>query len=189
MADRWEFGRELRAARSRAGLSIRRAAKLAGVSEGRWRQLESGVQSVGGVPVAIRTKPETAVKVAAVVALPADRALTLAGFDPKVHMPASGDPSEDERLVARLVQAAADGLRSGNFVDPDDGTIARFHGHDRWPDSNIRHWTTPDVPGRMVVTAVLRALAEVLEAERRDYASITRLERLASVVEKGEQAR
>lgn len=39
-------GELIRSARKSAGLSIREAARRAGFSEGRWRQIESGYQSV-----------------------------------------------------------------------------------------------------------------------------------------------
>ena len=50
---------EIEAARKSLGLSKRAAAKRAGISEGRWRQITVGHMRVGGVEVPVNTKPET----------------------------------------------------------------------------------------------------------------------------------
>jgi transcriptional regulator with XRE-family HTH domain len=42
------WGRLIDQSRKRAGLSVRKAASAAGISEGRWRQIVNGYQSAGG---------------------------------------------------------------------------------------------------------------------------------------------
>ena len=74
----WPFGRELAKRRRQRELSQRGAAKLAGISEGRWRQLESGIQKLQGNEIPIKTKPRTVVAVAEVVQWDPAEALSLA---------------------------------------------------------------------------------------------------------------
>ena len=50
---------EIEAARKSLRLSKRAAAKRAGISEGRWRQITVGHMRVGGVEVPVNTRPET----------------------------------------------------------------------------------------------------------------------------------
>lgn len=89
----WPFGAALRTHREDAGLSARRAAKLAGISEGRWRQLESGVQKIrGGIEVPIGTTAGTVMAAAKAVGWPAGEALSVAGFDPVAELRVAGRP-------------------------------------------------------------------------------------------------
>lgn len=81
----WAFGAALRTAREQLGLSGREAARRAGFSESRWRQLERGTQSVNGVEQPVSTRPETVLKTADVVNLDPRGALILAGFNPDDH--------------------------------------------------------------------------------------------------------
>ncbi len=60
----------------------REAAKRAGISEARWRQLERGFESVRGIEVDVRTTPETVARVASAVGLDINEMLELAGFNP-----------------------------------------------------------------------------------------------------------
>lgn len=78
----WPLGPALKQARERKRLSQRAAARAAGISEGRWRQLEVGYQKNKGVLIAIGTSPTTVRAVAKAVDLDADDALRLAGFTP-----------------------------------------------------------------------------------------------------------
>lgn len=50
---------EIEAARTARGLSIRAAARKAGISEGRWRQIVVGAIRVGGMDVPVNPKPST----------------------------------------------------------------------------------------------------------------------------------
>lgn len=83
----WPFGTELERRRTEAGLGVREAARRAGISEGRWRQLESGVQKIGGREIPIKTRPATAAAVAKVVGWEVDDAVRTAGFDPSENRP------------------------------------------------------------------------------------------------------
>lgn len=81
MAERsedWPLGAYLRRAREdhEPRLSIRQAAAQAGISEGRWRQLEAGYQSVGrGQRLPVNTKPVTLHAMAKGLGLPDARPL------------------------------------------------------------------------------------------------------------------
>ncbi len=96
------FGLVLRAARG--DRSIRSVAREAGVSEGRWRQIETGAKSLGGggrEPA--RPRPASAVAMGAAVGLDAATALRAAGFDP-ADVPA---PAPDDDLAEALEALAA----------------------------------------------------------------------------------
>ena len=58
------LGSVIRQARKNRGLSIRGAAKVAGLSEGRWRQLEAGEESRGGVVLPTRPRVTTILRIA-----------------------------------------------------------------------------------------------------------------------------
>jgi hypothetical protein len=66
---------------ARGGLSKREAARRAGVSEGRWRQVVTGRHTSGGVQIPVNPKPETVIKMAQGVGADPRRALDLAGLD------------------------------------------------------------------------------------------------------------
>ncbi|QIS18581.1 helix-turn-helix domain-containing protein [Nocardia terpenica] len=91
MPDQWEFGRRVQAAREALGLSKRRAAELADVSETRWRHLENGWETLRGQKFPIKTTPETVYRVAMAVRLDPDELLAVAGFDPQMLH----DPEKD----------------------------------------------------------------------------------------------
>lgn len=74
------FGSFIRAAREGKRLTIRAAAKAAGISEARWRQLEAGYQTVGGVRVPAVPKARTARLMADAVYVSPERACELAGY-------------------------------------------------------------------------------------------------------------
>ncbi|MCU1647113.1 MAG: hypothetical protein JWN03_7388 [Nocardia sp.] len=78
----WEFGRRVEAARETAGLSKREAAKRAGISESRWRQLEAGHETVRGQTYPVKTTPETVAHIADAVGASREELLEAAGFDP-----------------------------------------------------------------------------------------------------------
>ncbi|MFC3453978.1 helix-turn-helix domain-containing protein [Amycolatopsis speibonae] len=75
------LGSLLREGRKAAGLSIRAAARSAGFSEGRWRQLEAGYEVRSGVQVPVNTTASTVVQAAGAVAVDADEALHAAGIE------------------------------------------------------------------------------------------------------------
>jgi hypothetical protein len=81
----WPFGAELRRRRTLAGLSVKAAARRTNgeVSDGRWYQLESGVQKIRGQEIPIGTTPATVAAAAKAVDWDITDALTVAGFDPR----------------------------------------------------------------------------------------------------------
>lgn len=80
----WPLGPELKRHRIAKGLSVRAAAALTNktVSETRWRQLESGVQSIPGGTAPINTTVRTVVAAAKAVDWNPRDAAKLAGFNP-----------------------------------------------------------------------------------------------------------
>jgi transcriptional regulator with XRE-family HTH domain len=85
------FGRAIRAARG--SRSVRSLAKAAGLSEGRWRQLENGYVSSGGAKVDARPSAESALAMADAVGLPRADAFSLAGIDASEHADLLASPS------------------------------------------------------------------------------------------------
>lgn len=67
-------------------MSAREAARRAGISEGRYRQIEAGYQSVGGGQrFAVNVPAGTAIAVARAVGLDPAEAVRLAGHDPEEY--------------------------------------------------------------------------------------------------------
>lgn len=88
MEDTWALGKLLRTGREQAGLSKRAAAAAAGLSEGRWRQLESGYIQRGKKRSRIETIPtETLYRAAAALNLPLADVLRAAGHNNPQDMP------------------------------------------------------------------------------------------------------
>lgn len=95
---------------------------MAEISEGRWRQLETGVQKVRGQEIEIGTKPATVAAVARVVNWDVDDALQTAGFDvddlERVTVAEDQEPPWQEwrELSPRQREAVRELLRS--MVEP-----------------------------------------------------------------------
>lgn len=85
----WPLGPALQAARLRAGISARAAAKRAGISSGRWYQLETGVQKSKGHEIPIGTTASTVAAVARAVNWDIREALKVAGFDERDYSPST----------------------------------------------------------------------------------------------------
>ncbi|MDT0377319.1 helix-turn-helix transcriptional regulator [Streptomyces sp. DSM 42041] len=137
-------GALLKDALKRAGLSARKAARLAGLSEARWRQITSGYQTVSGQQIPVHAPPDTLARMAHVTGLTAeqlercDRAdaaeeLRKLTTTPRPPDPtATGEPS-DPRLRALFAiwetltpaeqeQVLRDELRRrGHQITPGDG--------------------------------------------------------------------
>lgn len=76
----------------RGSVSKREAARRAGISEGRWRQIVTGQQKAGGgVVVPVNPRRETVIAMAEAVKANIDEALRLAGMEPRDHSAPSGD--------------------------------------------------------------------------------------------------
>jgi hypothetical protein len=83
---------------ARGGTSKRAAARSAGISEGRWRQIVVGYQLSGGVRIPANPRRETVIAMADAVHLDRATALELAGFDP-------ASVREDSPVVQEVEQA------------------------------------------------------------------------------------
>jgi len=119
-----EWRARIRRARERQGLSRREAAKRAGVSEGVWRNVETGIQHVAGVGSRdYRTTASTVARMAAAVKEDPLDVVAAAGLDPQdVHLQSinateegdvrvivvRGNPTTDEVLAE--VRRVLDGL-------------------------------------------------------------------------------
>ena len=76
-----KVGLRIKAARDGAGLSMRAAARQAGISDSRWRQIEMGYQIVQGKEKPANPSPEMLATIATTVNLPVSDLLLMAGFD------------------------------------------------------------------------------------------------------------
>lgn len=80
-ASEWPLGDFIREARGT--LSVRESAKRAGISEGRWRQVELGYQQVGnGITVPVQPRPQTLAAMCKAISADVAQALRLAGHNP-----------------------------------------------------------------------------------------------------------
>jgi hypothetical protein len=108
----WPLGAALRKRRIARGLSVKAASRRTDgqVSDGRWYQLESGVQKIRGQEIPIGTTPSTVAAAARAVDWNVSEALKVAGFDEReatAETVLSVDtPSlraiTDEQLIAEL---------------------------------------------------------------------------------------
>lgn len=88
----WPLGDYLRAQRGK--MAIREAARRAGISESRWRQLEAGVQKMaGGIEVPVHPRAETLAAMCKAISADVRTALELAGHNPDQYQWLLG-PSE-----------------------------------------------------------------------------------------------
>lgn len=97
----------LERAREARHVSKREAAKRAGISEGRWRQIVTGYQSVGrGMTVPVKTTPQTLRAMAAAVGADPAAVLAAAGFDPSSEPPPTPlsplETASDAELLAEV---------------------------------------------------------------------------------------
>ncbi|KWT61879.1 hypothetical protein ADL21_11405 [Streptomyces albus subsp. albus] len=119
MADRPEAPPEaalIAAATRRSGLSVRQAAKQAGISEGWWRQIVKGYQSLsGGGFGPVRGPAETVARMAQVVGVTAE---DLVG----AHRPDAAE--ELRRLPSRADDECQEASRTEYPADPRERIIA-----------------------------------------------------------------
>jgi transcriptional regulator with XRE-family HTH domain len=108
------WGALIAAALKRAGLSAREAARRAGISEGRWRQITGGYQVVSpGVYAQVRGPAATLAKMAAVAGVtPAE--LRLAGREDAAAELArqQGDRASSEEMLERVRALDTDQARA-----------------------------------------------------------------------------
>lgn len=104
------LGRMLEGARERLGISGREAARRANITEARWRQVVTGVQTRGGERIAVRPRALTVVAMATAVGVEPTEALAAAGHDARPERVAAlvGEiqrvPASDEQQVAAEVE-------------------------------------------------------------------------------------
>lgn len=107
----WIFGPALKRARGR--MAVREAARRAGISEGRWRQLETGYQGSKDYLTPVTTKPTTVASVAEAVGWNVEDALRTAGFSPSdLDVEPTGQKSDlsdktDDELLSELCRRLA----------------------------------------------------------------------------------
>lgn len=98
-----ELGAYLERHREQAGLSKRAASRAAGISEGRWRQVVTGVQKAGGgIEVPVNPTARTVIGMATAVGADQSEALGLAGLTapaPVEPQPGLAAASNDELLA------------------------------------------------------------------------------------------
>jgi hypothetical protein len=94
----WDFGKRIE--KARGSMSTRAAAKLAGLSEGRWRQLEDGYQKLGGYVVPARPTRRTVIGIADAFGIPRAELLLLAGIEPQPADETVADVVEADDFVA-----------------------------------------------------------------------------------------
>ncbi|MGW1675962.1 helix-turn-helix domain-containing protein [Saccharopolyspora sp. NPDC002376] len=104
MRDDWEFGRELERRRTIAKLSKRGLAEKSGISEGRIRQLETGIQRVNREDVPVRPTSTTVSRVAQALGWDVDDALNLAGLanDPGIPRGRPSRADADDALTQQM---------------------------------------------------------------------------------------
>lgn len=136
-------GRLISAALKRAKLSARKAADLAGMSEGRWRQIASGYQSVGGTRVPVHARAETLARMAQAVGVAPgqleevgrpDAAEELRNLEPPAT-PATGD--RDSPGIRALTAV-------WETLTPEEKESVLLH-HAHPPDTTHSHNTDPDL--------------------------------------------
>jgi hypothetical protein len=105
------WGVALSAALRRAGMSARQAARLAGISEGRWRQISGGYQVVRpGASAPVRGPAATLARMAAAAGVSADE-LRAAGREDAARVLESGQGRPDGQ-VRELSEQLLERIRS-----------------------------------------------------------------------------
>lgn len=96
----WQrLGYELGIARQRMGLSKREAARRAGLSDGAWRHLESGVKVVYGRTVLPNPRPENLVSAAQAVGIPPVKLFAIVGREAPSEL---AEATSDDELAAEI---------------------------------------------------------------------------------------
>lgn len=136
------WGRLITQALQRSGMSARKAAKKAGMSDGRWRQITSGYQNVSaGVYAPVRGPAETIARMAQVV-----------GLTPG-ELEKAGRPDAAEELRARITSPAAG--------DP-DGDPPPFKLFD---EVEVDLWALKNLPPEFRIAYIRQWRARLLEGE------------------------
>ncbi|MBH0778771.1 helix-turn-helix domain-containing protein [Nocardia bovistercoris] len=110
--DQWALGRRIEEARTVQRLSKRAAAKAAGISETRWRHLESGVERIRGEDFPVQTTPDTIARVASALRMNQAELLVEAGFAPDAVPEVPADLGHEAIDVSGLSSEDVDKVRS-----------------------------------------------------------------------------
>lgn len=102
-------GEALEAARKRLGISQNEAARRAGLSGTRWRQIASGIQSTGGVAVPVRANADTLVRMARAVGLTPEELEAADRADAATLL--RGSPAEEARRLSAEIERLVSELR------------------------------------------------------------------------------
>lgn len=93
---------------ARGTMSKREAAKRAGVSEGRWRQIVTGVQKIGrGEEIRVNPRRDTLIKMARAVDADVNQVLVAAGMAP-VGADVQDDSGEPDSLLYQRPRGLTD---------------------------------------------------------------------------------
>lgn len=101
------YGLLIEDARKRLKISKREAARRAGISEGWWRQIVTGVQKLGGIEVPTNPKDSTLVDMAVAVEADADEVLQAAGRKPRPRAEGAGLDHLREEVAASNLSSEA----------------------------------------------------------------------------------
>lgn len=97
-------------ARIALGISQREAARRADISEGRWRQVVTGVQRQGGVSIPVNPKPSTLVAMARAVEADVDAVFDAAGLAAPDDRPATNTKAATMADLQQQVEELRDRL-------------------------------------------------------------------------------
>ncbi|WP_204061455.1 helix-turn-helix domain-containing protein [Microbispora corallina] len=95
-------GEALEAARAKLGISQNEAARRAGMSGTRWRQIVNGVQSTAGITVPVKASAETLARMAKAVNLPASDLSAVGRTDAAALL--EGSPTEEARRLRAEIE-------------------------------------------------------------------------------------
>lgn len=99
------LGLLLEEARERLSLSKREAARIAGISEGRWRQVVTGIQKAGAVNVPVNPRRNTVTAMATAVRVDQAQALKAAGLEPLPSAAAADEPPTGDEAITRVMKS------------------------------------------------------------------------------------
>lgn len=102
-------GSLIAAALKRSTLSQRAAAKKAGISDVRWRQIVAGYERKGGMDIPVQAPPETLARMARTVGVTPDQ-LVQAGRQDAADELRAIIASADKGVRHRVIEAALEGL-------------------------------------------------------------------------------
>lgn len=101
-------GELLDRARVALGITQREAARRAKISEGRWRQVVTGVQRQGGVSIPVNPKPSTLAAMARAVEANVAAVMAAAGFSDDDWTEPPTQQDREETALAVLEQTVAE---------------------------------------------------------------------------------